>query len=144
MEYLDVYNGLGEPLGRSEERGIVHAQDLLHKAVQVWIINRRNELLLQRRSPDKILCPNMLDVSFAGHVQAGETSVQAVVREGKEELGIEVSLSNLEYLFSYREHRTFNHETYFENEISDIFLYKADVPLESCISSRIGAPRGAV
>ena len=72
--------------------------------------------------------PNMLDISFSGHIQAGEPTLEAIMREGREELGIKIDVSKLKYLFSCREYGGV--DGYFENEIDDVFLYKADIPID--------------
>lgn len=72
--------------------------------------------------------PNMMDISFSGHIQAGETSLEAAIREGKEELGIDLEIDKLQYLFSCREY--LGVDGYFENEIDDVFLYRTDILLE--------------
>lgn len=127
MEFVDIYNDFGEKTGKTLGKDEVHSKALIHKGVCVWIMNSNNEILLQTRS-SHVMFPNMLDISFSGHIQAGETSVEAAIREGKEELGINLELENLQYLFSCREYAGM--EGYFENEIDDVFLYRADIPIE--------------
>ncbi len=92
----------------------------------VWIINSNDEILLQTRSSPAMF-PNLLDISFSGHIQAGETSLEAAIREGREELGINLEIDKLQYLFSCREYAGIYE--YFENEIDDVFLYRADIQL---------------
>ena len=127
MEFVDIYDDLGQKSGKSEERDEVHRKALIHRGVCVWIMNSKREILLQTRS-SHVMFPNMLDISFSGHIQAGETSVEAVKREGREELGVNIDVSNLQYLFSCREYGGI--DGYFENEIDDVFLYRADIPID--------------
>ena len=70
----------------------------------------------------------MMDISFSGHIRNGEKVLEAAVREGKEELGINLEINKLQYLFTCREFLEV--DGYFENEIDDVFLYRADIPLE--------------
>ena len=42
---------------------------------------------MQRRSPFKDTHPNQLDVSCAGHVNAGDDVLESTMRELEEELG---------------------------------------------------------
>ena len=70
----------------------------------------------------------MLDISFSGHIQAGETPLEAAIREGQEELGINLDIDKLQYLYSCREYGGI--DGYFENEIDDVFLYRADIPIK--------------
>ena len=74
-------------------RAKVHGNNLLHRAVHVFIFNRSGELLLQKRSRWKDRHPNLWDSSAAGHVDAGEEYDQTAARELREELGVSVELT---------------------------------------------------
>jgi isopentenyl-diphosphate delta-isomerase len=127
MEMIDIYDELGQKSGKTEEKYEAHRNALIHKGVCVWIINSNDEILLQTRN-SQVMFPNMMDISFSGHIQAGETSLEAAIREGKEELGIDLEIDKLQYLFSCREYGEV--DGYFENEIDDVFLYRTDILLE--------------
>lgn len=77
----------------SETRAKVHGNNLLHRAVHLFLFNRTGELLLQKRSRWKDRHPNLWDSSAAGHVGAGEEYDQTAVRELREELGITAELT---------------------------------------------------
>ncbi len=126
-EMIDIYDNLGQKTGEVVEKNEAHRNGLIHKSVCVWIINQDNELLLQKRAAH-VNFPNILDISFSGHIKSGETPLEAVLREGKEELGIVIDQANLRYLFSCHEYGEF--EGYYENEIDDVFLYRTDIPVE--------------
>lgn len=130
MEFIDIYTRLGESANQKEEKTVAHEKGLFHKTVHVWIINSKGELLVQRRSKDKRTYPNMLDISFAGHISSGESIVDGVLREGKEELGLDINLDYLSYLFSYRVEKEIEKNKYFENEIVNVFLYEKDIEIE--------------
>ena len=130
MEIIDIYDNLGQKSGMTLGKDEAHKKALIHKGVCVWIINSNDEILLQTRS-SHVMFPNMLDISFSGHIQAGETSLEAAIREGREELGIILEIDKLQYLFSCREYGGM--DGYFENEIDDVFLYRADIPIEEYI-----------
>ena len=85
-EYFDVLTENGEYTDRIETRDECHSKGLWHKAVAVFIINSKNQVLLQKRSANKKLWPNLWDISAGGHVFAGEFGFQAIIRENKEEL----------------------------------------------------------
>jgi len=127
MEMIDIYDELGQKCGKTEEKYETHIKGLIHKGVCVWIINSNDEILLQTRN-SQVMFPNMMDISFSGHIKAGETSLEAAIREGKEELGIDLEIDKLQYLFSGREDGEVN--GYIENEIEDVFLYRKDILLE--------------
>ena len=76
-------------------RSEVHGNNLLHRAVHIFIFNSAGEVLLQKRSRWKDRHPNLWDSSAAGHVGAGEDYDATAVRELKEELGITSSLTRI-------------------------------------------------
>lgn len=66
-------------------------------SVYLIIKNEFEEVLLQRRQGTK-LWAGFLALP-AGHIDKGENAYDAVVREGKEELGIEISIDNIVDVF---------------------------------------------
>jgi len=62
-------------------------------SVYLIIKNEKNEILLQRRQGTK-LWPGFLALP-AGHIDEGENAYDAVVREAREEIGIEISISDI-------------------------------------------------
>lgn len=127
-EIIDEYNLIGEKIGVVDKE-IAHKKGLWHKAIHVWILNDKNEILLQYRCAEKKLYPNTWDCSFAGHIGVGEASVHAVVREGKEELGIDVDLEKLEYVLTNREKTKY--EQIQSNEFVDIYILRQNINLNS-------------
>ena len=71
-EYFDVLNEKGEYIGKTETRKKCHKEGLWHKAVVVFIINSKRQVLLQKRSANKKMWANMWDITAGGHVLAGE------------------------------------------------------------------------
>ena len=88
-EMFDVVNERNEVIGQTP-RGEVHAKGLLHRAVHVFVFNKRGEVYLQKRSHLKDVHPLVWDSSAAGHLDVGESYATCALREVKEELGIEV------------------------------------------------------
>jgi 16S rRNA (adenine1518-N6/adenine1519-N6)-dimethyltransferase len=88
-EIFDVVNERNEVIGQ-RTRGEVHARKLLHRAVHIFIINRKGEIFLQKRSHLKDIAPLKWDSSAAGHLDAGEDFATAAMRELHEELGVRV------------------------------------------------------
>lgn len=126
-EMIDEYNQIGEKIG-IVDKAIAHKEGLWHKAIHVWILNNKNEILLQYRCAEKKLYPNTWDCSFAGHIGAGESSIQAAIREGKEELGIDIDLEKLEYVLTNRE--KVKYEQIQSNEFVDIYILRQNVELK--------------
>jgi isopentenyl-diphosphate Delta-isomerase len=86
-ELLDIVDLSGEPTGEQRDKAAIHAQGLWHRDVHVWITNG-TDLLQQQRAWDKSIMPGQWDVSIGGHVGAGETYLQAAIRETTEEVGV--------------------------------------------------------
>lgn len=86
-EIFDVVDADDQVTGTAT-RGEVHAQKLIHRAVHVFAFNKRGDLLLQKRSSLKDLCPGLWDSSVSGHLDSGEDYAVAAVRELEEEMGI--------------------------------------------------------
>ena len=90
-EMCDVVDSDDRVLG-SQLRTEVHVNNLLHRAVHLWIFNSKGELFLQKRSPWKLNHPDQWCSSAAGHVDTGETYMEAGHRELREEIGVDCPL----------------------------------------------------
>jgi len=123
MEYIDILTPTGEFTGTCEERAVVHTQGLWHRTVHVWMRNADGEILFQRRSSTKETHPDLWDISCAGHLSAGDSSIEGAVREAFEELGLVIDVSRLIYLFTMKQHWENPEKTIIENEIKDVYLY---------------------
>ena len=72
-------------------KSVAHSKGHWHKSIHAYLINDKNEIVIQKRSADKDLYPNVWDVSFAGYIGADETTKSSANRECQEELGINLS-----------------------------------------------------
>lgn len=98
-EYFDVLKGNGEYTNEVASREECHKKGLYHKAVVVIVLSTDNKkVLLQKRSANKKLWPNLWDITAGGHVLSGELGYQAVIRETKEEIGINIKKEELEFI----------------------------------------------
>ena len=95
LELLATVDHNDQPLNPID-RATIHRENLLHRAVHIFILNRHGELLLQKRSYRKDKFPRCWDSSAAGHVNAGESYRNCAMRELKEELGITTALVDLD------------------------------------------------
>jgi 8-oxo-dGTP pyrophosphatase MutT (NUDIX family) len=60
-------------------------------------INGKKQVLLQRRK-NTGFADGLLDLSCSGHVEQGENMTQTVVRECKEELGLNLDIKNVHFV----------------------------------------------
>lgn len=93
-EFLDVVDDNNEVISSASSEEI-YEKRLNHRIVHVLIFNDKGEILLQQRSAQKKFCPGHWVTSAGGHVQKGESYIQAAKRELKEELGIETELTKI-------------------------------------------------
>jgi isopentenyldiphosphate isomerase len=89
-EMLPVINEQGDFI-KLAPRSICHdgKSMLLHPVIHLHIINGEGKIFLQLRSKDKDIQPGKWDTSVGGHVDPGETTEQALMREAREEAGLE-------------------------------------------------------
>lgn len=83
---------------RKKKKQQAHEDGNFHRTAHVWIINDKNELLLQKRSASKKSHPNCWDISGAGHIRAEESVINGAIRELKEELGVKAKEKDLQYI----------------------------------------------
>ena len=79
-ELFDICDADDRVIGQAR-RADVHAQNLLHRAVHVWVIRSDGRLVAQRRSATKDQYPNSLTSSASGHLDHGEDYLTAATRE---------------------------------------------------------------
>ena len=97
-EPVDILDESMNKTGQTMLKSEAHAQSLRHGGAHIWIYNSKGDVLMQLRSPKKLIRPNIWDVSVAGHISAGKTPIQTVVVEAKEELGLDVNPDTLVFL----------------------------------------------
>lgn len=131
MEKIDVLDENGNKTGEIVSREEVHKLGLWHKCVHIWIVNGKGEVLLQKRSAQKIMSPNMWTTATSGHLSAGDSSIQGALRELGEEIGLHAKEEELQYLFTVKENTIKEHEgeTILDNEITDVYLMRKDIDI---------------
>lgn len=91
MELWDVLDENRVKTGRLAQRGIPLGINEYHLVVHAVIINKKKQFLISKRTPNKSY-PNCWEFT-GGSVLAGEESLEGVLREVKEELGIQLDSS---------------------------------------------------
>jgi isopentenyldiphosphate isomerase len=96
-ELLDILDESGRSTGEVVPKGEAHRRGLWHRCFHCWICGSDpggSYLLLQRRAATKDTWPGYLDVTAAGHLTAGEETIDGL-REVEEELGLRVEPERL-------------------------------------------------
>jgi isopentenyldiphosphate isomerase len=88
-EIFDVVNERDEVIGQ-RSRSEVHRLGLQHRAVHALVFNARGQVFLQKRSMLKDRQPGLWDSSASGHLDTGEEYDRCVMRELREEIGLQL------------------------------------------------------
>jgi isopentenyl-diphosphate delta-isomerase len=78
-----------------------HQKAVLHRAFSVFILNNKNEIMLQQRAESKYHSPLLWTNTCCSHQREGETNIEAGSRRLMEEMGFEVNLKEL-FHFIYK------------------------------------------
>ncbi|XP_057966891.1 nudix hydrolase 3 isoform X2 [Malania oleifera] len=133
-ERFDLLTRTGQKIGISKPRGDVHRDGDYHRAVHVWIYSEStHELLVQQRAECKDSWPGLWDISSAGHISAGDSSLITARRELHEELGVILPNDAFELIFSFLLECVTNNGNFINNEFIDVYLVTtlAPIPLET-------------
>lgn len=131
-ELIDIIDDDGNLTGRILPRSVVHKTGLRHRTVHIWICNAKGDLLLQRRALVKESFPGLWDISAAGHISAGDTSIKAAVRELKEELGIDARENEFRFVFTIKGLYENHAAGFYDHELSDVYLLTKEITPADC------------
>ena len=117
MEYNDIYDRERNRTGRLHRRGTAWESGEFGLVVCVWVYDGNGRILLTEKSFAGTW------ENSGGAAKAGESSLQAIVRELEEETGIRAEAGEFELLTTTRDKNTFY----------DHYCVKRDVPLERIV-----------
>ena len=100
-EQLILVDELDREIGFKSKNDCHTGKGVLHRAFSIFVFNRHNELLLQQRSPSKMLWPSYWSNTCCSHPRRGEAMAEAVLRRLGQELGFTCPLEFL-YKFKYQ------------------------------------------
>lgn len=125
-----MLNDDGTLKGVSKARSLVHRDGDLHRSTHIWIISGASsgsadtKLLLQKRAVGKDTFPGRWDVSAAGHICAGDNSLDSAKRELEEELGLSMEIEKAFQARACNIGRTEKHGEFIDNELQDVYVAK--------------------
>jgi len=99
-EQVVLVNEQDEPVGVMNKME-AHEKAVLHRAFSVFVLNDKNEVMLQQRAHHKYHSPLLWTNTCCSHQRAGETNIEAGKRRLSEEMGFVVELKEL-FHFIYK------------------------------------------
>lgn len=120
-ELVDVYDENKQRTGKIKERDPkVFESGEYALAAKAIIINSNKKILISRRSERKKKKAGFWEIN-GGVCLAGENSLQGIIREIKEELGIDLSTYKAIFYKEYRKKVVFD----------DLYLFKVDIDISN-------------
>lgn len=130
MEIWDILDEDGNITGRTMQKGdkIVWQKGIYHQGADVWIINAEKKILIQKRSSQKKLEPNVWAMT-GGSVIKGETPLETLKRETFEELGIYLNTKKAIRIHHYKSGNAWLDEYIVEQDVNlnDVIMQKEEV-----------------
>ena len=121
-EYWDIYDKNRKKTGKIVERGVYEFEPgEYHIVVTGIILNSKNEILITKRAEHKKF--GLMWECNGGSVLAGETSLQGVIRELKEEVGVEFKKREAIFLKEVKGGKKYP-------DFKDLWLFRRDVKKE--------------
>lgn len=99
-EQVILVNEKDEPIGLMNKLE-AHEKAVLHRAFSVFVLNDKNEVMLQQRAHHKYHSPLLWTNTCCSHQRAGESNIEAGKRRLFEEMGFVTDLKEL-FHFIYK------------------------------------------
>ena len=119
MEYLQVFNSkkerLDEKISRKDKFKLT--EDKHFMVVLIFIQNSEGKFLMQKTSKNRGSCI----ATTGGHVSYGDTGFDTVIREVKEELGLDLNPNEVKYIDTSE----------FKNGFLENYYVKKDIDISS-------------
>lgn len=116
VEKVILVNKKDKKIGE-EEKLKTHIEGKLHRAISVFIFNKKGELLIQKRAKNKYHSPGLWANTCCTHPRPGEKTILAAKRRLREEMGIKTILKKV-----FKIHYKAKVGSLIENEIDHIFI----------------------
>lgn len=99
FEILDLVSEDDEVIGCQKRKWFYENENHFYRVVNAFVIDEEGKILLPLRKKKTGRFSGLYDFSVGGHVLSGEDYKDAILRETKEELGIDVSENIREILY---------------------------------------------
>ena len=98
LDLVDKNDNVIGTIWRSKSNSLSETKAGFIRAATALIQNDKGDLWIPRRTADKRIAPNGLDSSMQEHIGSGESYLEATIRGFKEELNLDVTEYQLEYI----------------------------------------------
>ena len=92
MEYVILVDSNDSPIGISEKMA-AHEKGQLHRALSVFVFNKKGQLMLQKRDSKKYHAGGLWSNTCCSHPRSGEDTLAAAHRRLIEEMGFDCQIS---------------------------------------------------
>lgn len=121
-ELWDIYDINRNKTGKTAERDVdILKEGEYHIIVNAIIMNSKNEILISKRAPHKKF--GLMWECNGGSILAGETSLDGMLRELKEELGLVFSKEEAIFLKEFRRDKL-------PQDFKDLWLFRRDIDIK--------------
>lgn len=122
VELWDIYDKNKNKTGRVAKRDVYEFKEgEYHLVVVALIINSKKEILITKRAETKKKEPLKWELTGGG-VQAGESSLQGILRETSEEIGMRFTPNDAVFLKEIRKDDI-------PADFKDLWLFRNDLPI---------------
>lgn len=119
LSVVDEYDTPLEPLPREK----VKSEGYWFRAVHVWILNKENKVLVQKRSMNKDQGAGLWEPSVMGHIGHKDNYFTGAAREVSEETGLSIKPEDLSLVKIYKDNNF--------REFRGVFICKVDFSLRN-------------
>lgn len=112
-------------------RDFVQENKIWHRCSHIWIINKNNQILCQKRSALKDKNPGKWEAHFGGHMGPGESYEENAQKELNEELGIKCTTDELHFFEIYKNAHAYEFQAIYyllwDGDLASLQLEQAEV-----------------
>lgn len=106
LDVVDQYDLVIGTVNRKDYNSFYESRRGYIRAVDMFMLNDQGLLWIPIRTANKTIAPSGYDFSVGGHVGAGEDYETSLLRETEEEINLQVTEDDLEYIGKVKSTRT--------------------------------------
>ena len=132
-EFFEITDHLGRLTGKQKKREEVHRDGTWHRSSHLHLIHPDHRIIFQQRSGQKDVGPHLVDVAVGGHHAPGESPSEAIRREAREEVGIDIKHypGELIPIHGYRiAVHEFPEKNIMDHELQSVSFFLSDLKIE--------------